>query len=151
MMTLMNVVRLMLVTNSGKGNKLKNMDSKLKMNQPADLDSAVSFLVENFFDDKDKKAIEELTESQFVGRTHHMIGRAIRNDWYLWWNKDHAFDMWPKEQPTIVKFFNDLNIHHADDMSGIILTSVYRRLQNQELKLDNQVQEYIEYWKNNLM
>ena len=125
------------------------MDSKIKLNQPADLESAVSFLTDTLFDDRSKKTILELTEDQFVGRAHHILGQSLRNDWYLWWNKDHAFDMWPNEKPAIVEMFNDMGIHHADDMSGIILTSVYRSLLGIDRDLPGQVAGYIEYWKNN--
>jgi len=127
------------------------MDSVIKQNQPADLESAVSFLTDTLLSDKDKSAILEITEDQFVGRAHHILGQALRNDWYLWWNKDHAFDMWPKEKPPIVKFFNSIGIHHADDMSGIIMVSTYRKLAGLDRKLDEQVQHYVEYWKNNQM
>jgi len=45
------------------------------------------------------------------------------------------------------KYFNDIGISHPDDMSGIILKSYYRRLNNLDIELKKQVDNYQKYWK----
>jgi len=68
---------------------------------------------------------------------YHMgLGRWIRNNWGLW-----AGDS------RLAKYFKDKGINNPDDMSGIILTSFYRYLNNKDIKLDEQIQYYQDYWK----
>lgn len=66
---------------------------------------------------------------------HHTFGRWLRNDWGLWQGSELA--LW----------FNARGITHADDMSGIILESYTRKLQGKPLKLDQQIQGYMDWWK----
>ena len=42
-------------------------------------------------------------------------------------------------------FFNDMKIFHPDVMSGIILTSYFRKMNNQDIKLDEQIEHYLSY------
>ena len=44
------------------------------------------------------------------------------------------------------KWFKERGIHHADDMSGIILTSFHRRFYRKEIELEEQIAKYQEYW-----
>lgn len=68
---------------------------------------------------------------------HHNIGRDMRNEWGLWSGGELA------------KWFNaELGIYHPDDMSGIILESLKRTVRQEDLKLDEQVKFYKDYWKN---
>jgi hypothetical protein len=59
----------------------------------------------------------------------------IRNNWRLWGGS------------RLSKYFNDLGIFHPDDMSGIILNSYHRFLLGQDIKLDDQIDYYKDYWK----
>lgn len=77
-----------------------------------------------------------LTEDQFVDRCHHGIGQQIRNDWGLWRDSDLA------------KHFKEMGIEHADDMSGIILTTVYRQIKGKPWDLVGQIKIYQDYWAN---
>lgn len=65
---------------------------------------------------------------------HHTLGRQLRNEWGLW------------SGGPLKDFFNGIGIYHADDMSGIIFTSYHRHLNGEDLKLDEQVKYYQEYW-----
>lgn len=67
---------------------------------------------------------------------HHTIGRWIRNNWGLWEEKDNQ----------LKTYFKTLGIWHADDMSSIILTSLWRQLNNKPLNIDEQVKVYKDYW-----
>lgn len=74
------------------------------------------------------------SESDFVYGLHHGLGRIIRNEWGLW------------QDSKLKQYFDTIGIHHADDMSGIILTSFWRRKHNQEMMLGEQIKHYQEYW-----
>jgi hypothetical protein len=62
------------------------------------------------------------------------MGRFLRNEWGLWSGSE------------IQKWFKERGIHHADDMSAIILTSFHRKLHNVDINLDKQIKHYIRYW-----
>ena len=67
---------------------------------------------------------------------HHFgLGIWMRNNWGLWGGS------------RLAKWFNAQGIKHADDMSGIILDSFWRHLNNKPIKLDKQVKYYQDYWK----
>lgn len=66
---------------------------------------------------------------------HHGLGTWLRNNWGLW------------AGARLAQYFNQLGIHHPDDMSGIILTSFWRHLHSQPIRLNEQVQFYKKYWR----
>lgn len=120
---------------------------KIKDFQPKDLDDAIDFILSKF----EKESVDFLREYEndergFLGQIHHFFGQNIRNDWYLWWWKDHKYDTWPDKKPEIVDWFNRHEIYHADDMSGIILTSVHRRFFSKDLELNEQIKKYHNHW-----
>jgi hypothetical protein len=67
---------------------------------------------------------------------HHGFGTWVRNKFGLW------------EGGRLKAVFNLKGIHHADDMSGIILTTLHRRLHGKEIKLEEQVKHYRDFWTN---
>lgn len=67
---------------------------------------------------------------------HFGLGRWLRNTWGLW-NGSRLKD-----------YFNNLGILHADDMSGIILKCYQRHLMGEDLKMEEEVNFYKDYWKN---
>ncbi len=81
-----------------------------------------------------------------MGLFHFTIGMNIRNSWYLWWHEDHGYPNWPSEKPEIIKYFNSIEIYHADDMSGIIFTTVFRKYYNKPIDLESQIKVYHEHW-----
>ncbi len=66
---------------------------------------------------------------------HLSVGLWPRNNWGLWHGS------------RLAKHFNAMEIHHPDDMSGIILTSYYRRRRRQPLRVEEQVDLYQTYWE----
>lgn len=74
-------------------------------------------------------------EEQDIISYHHSLGRWVRNNWGLW------------SKSRLVKYFNEIGIKHPDDMSGIILDSFHRYLNNKEIRLQEQVEYYQEYWE----
>lgn len=109
-------------------------DSKKENYKPVNLEEAVEQL-RIIHHDSTKQKILEMTEDEFLGGAHMGLGMWMRNNWGLWKGKELA------------KYFNSIGIYHPDDMSGIILTTYYRKLHDQELKVDEQVKYYQDYWK----
>jgi len=84
--------------------------------------------------------VEEFKESS-AASYHHNVGRTIRNQWGLWHNPDSD-----KPETPIHKYLVNLGLHHADDMSGLILESFHRHLLGQPIDVEGQVKKYQEYW-----
>ena len=100
---------------------------------PKDLNDCFKELTKAFID-KDYLTFKNKTEKDIV-LYHHTLGRCIRNKWDLW------------GESRLSKWFNDKGIHHADDMSGIILTSFWREANSQPIKLEEQIKEYQDFWE----
>ena len=92
--------------------------------------------IDSFWPDSTKDKVRNWTENEFSGKVHLSFGMWIRNNWALW------------RGSRLSKYFNDLGIQHPDDMSGIILTSYYRHLNQKEIRLTEQIQYYKDYWEN---
>lgn len=75
-------------------------------------------------------------EEDAVIDCHHGLGRSLRNDWGLWGGS------------SLQEYFKTMGVWHADDMSGIILDSYHRHLNNKPLDVKGQVAIYKNYWKN---
>jgi len=71
------------------------------------------------------------SEEDFVSRTHHGIGRFIRNNWGLWAQEGNFYDL-----------LRGMGLRHADDMSGLILTSWFRSRKGKDLRIEEQVSHY---------
>lgn len=100
---------------------------------PKDLDECFSELKKIL----SKKTVETMKTGPEgdMSLYHHGLGTWIRNKWGLW------------KGSHLAKWFNERGIRHPDDMSGIILRSFWRHLNNQPLKLDEQIKFYQDYWK----
>ena len=80
---------------------------------PTTLDEALEML-ERRMSNEDREFLEN-SDKKPTAQMHHKFGMSLRNDWSLW----------EKDMP-LVKWFNERGISHADDMSAIILTSIWR-------------------------
>lgn len=80
------------------------------------------------------KKIKDGKESAMI-EYHMNLGVWIRNSWGLW------------KGSCLKSYFENLGIHHPDDMSGIILDSFYRHLNNENIGLSGQVRMYQKYWE----
>lgn len=79
------------------------------------------------------------TEEEMVNYHHGFgtwIGTWIRNEFGLW------------TDGKLVSYFNGIGIYHADDMSGIILTSMWRKLHCKDIRLEEQIKWYRDFWTN---
>ena len=86
---------------------------------------------------EDKEIMHKWSEAKFTAKMHHNPGRWIRNTWGLW-----------DEKSRLHKWFKKKGIWHADDMSGIILTTYYRTIRKLPIKLTEQIEGYKKYWEN---
>ncbi|MFA5152867.1 MAG: DUF6794 domain-containing protein [Clostridia bacterium] len=102
---------------------------------PIDLDDAIETLL---FDMADELPyVKKLSENKFLCEQHHNVGQYLRNDWGLW--SGSKLQTWFKER----------GIHHADDMSSIILTSFWRTVHEKDINLEEQIKHYRDFWEEN--
>jgi Domain of unknown function (DUF6794) len=117
----------------------KEVEQRIKMDTidgvyiPLDLNDALIHLdlklTENL-----KAQIKTMTEESFIAESHFGIGLTIiRNGWELW------------AESRLSHYFNGLGINHPDTMSGIILTSYYRKLTGKPIDLSGQLKEHKNY------
>lgn len=104
---------------------------------PTNLDEATESLLTHFTYD-DVYEFIRMPEDEAVIKHHHGTGTNIRNHWGLW-----------DEKSTLNKYFNSIGIHHADDMSSIILTTFHRKLLGVPIDLEGQVKYYQDFWAKN--
>lgn len=101
---------------------------------PTDLNDAISFFECKWSED-DITGFKNKDEQKATSELHFGTGMSLRNNWKLWAGTSE-----------ISKFFRDLGIYHPEDMSGIILTSLHRKLNGIHIDLDNQIKYYKDYW-----
>ena len=111
---------------------------KEQINQPTSLSECFKQLDDIFSESPDADDWKKEDEKKAIASSHHGLGQWIRNNWKLW-----------KGESILHQYFSKLGLHHADDMSAVILTSYHRHLNKKELELDEQIKHYIEFWKNN--
>lgn len=97
---------------------------------PKTLDEAIELLQKQC----SPEDIELLKKEGHPPGWHFSGGMSLRNDWGLWHGS------------VLAKHFNSLGIYHADDMSGIIMESLIRKLRGQPLDVEGQVKHYRDYW-----
>jgi hypothetical protein len=104
---------------------------------PKNLEEALTWLYRDL-DDESLSTVKNMKdEDELTGSLHRTWGQAIRNEWGLW-----------DKESSLHKYFKKLGINHADDMSGIIMTTFWRKLNNKPSELDKQIEFYKQYWKN---
>ncbi len=113
---------------------------------PQSLDEAVDFLISKN-DETTLQQIRNMTEREFMSAVQHGMGTAIRNDWYLWWHGIKNVEGVPKEMPKLIAEMQSHGILHGDDISGIILTSTYRKIKGVDRDLQSQIKVYHDHWK----
>jgi hypothetical protein len=77
--------------------------------------------------------LRNIPESELIDY-HLGLGMWIRNNWGLWGGS------------RLSRWFNAQGIYHPDDMSGIILTSFWRHLHEEQIGLKGQIGIYKSYW-----
>ncbi len=100
---------------------------------PFDLNDALREL-DQIMGEKGRSEVLNAKEDDMI-LYHFGVGQWMRNEWGLW------------RGSRLSRYFNQLGIRHADDMSGIILTSYWRKLHEKPIDLEGQVRYYRDYWK----
>mgnify|MGYP001055942509 CR=1 FL=1 len=90
--------------------------------------------IDKFWDDSTKAQVIAWSEDEFTANAHFGFGLWMRNNWKLWGGS------------RLAEYFIDLEIHHPDDMSGIILVSYHRYLNKVPINLEKQIEYYKAYW-----
>ena len=103
--------------------------------QPTNLDECLEILP-IIISPEGCKEFAVMKEEEVNAVAHHGLGRMLRNDWKLW-----------QVGSIMYEWFAEKGITHADDMSGIIITSWHRQLNNLPIKLEDQIKFYQDYWK----
>lgn len=118
---------------------------------PETVEEAYEYL-DKFLQDKD--VFKNVSDKEVTGAAHHTLGRWLRNQWYLWWSEDYAKEAiekkvsyYPQTIPGLKKYFQSLGINHPDDMTGIVIQSYHRRLNNRPIDLENQINKTKEFYK----
>ncbi|MEX0997708.1 MAG: DUF6794 domain-containing protein [Flavobacteriaceae bacterium] len=101
---------------------------------PKDLEESIE-QINTLLNQETINEIRLLSEDEFLTKSHFGLGKNLRNYWGLWAGSRFAV------------YFNNLGISHPDDMSGIILTSYHRVLNNQEINLNQQIIKIQKYWE----
>ncbi|MFA5337646.1 MAG: DUF6794 domain-containing protein [Candidatus Omnitrophota bacterium] len=119
-------------------------DAKYKINPTKDKSPSGVYIPRNLddcFKELKKMLNPELIKEMKAGaeadmtKYHRGLGMWIRNNWGLW------------SGSRLKTYFNDLGVRHPDDMSGVILTSFWRNLNNKPIQLKEQIKYYQDYWK----
>jgi hypothetical protein len=113
-----------------------NERGKLNPGNPSSIEECFN-IIDEIFKENSEIDITNMTELHFVAKTQFGLGMWMRNQWI------HI------ENSNIKKFFENKGIYHPDDMSGIILTSYYRKCNNKEIQLEKQIEFYKKFWKEN--
>lgn len=101
---------------------------------PESLNDALDYM-EYKWTDAEKETFKSKDERAAVSNLHFSYGMFIRNVWLRHGN------------PKLEKSFAEIGIYALDDISSIILTSFHRKLNKKEIKLEEQIKPYKEYWE----
>lgn len=115
-----------------KGEWIKRDTSNLKY--PCTLDSIILTFFHTW-DDSVTFWFKNIQDTALV-YYNHSTGMWLRNSHGLW------------SRTCLVEYFWEKGIFHPDDISAIILTSYHRYLNGKEIKLEEQIEMFLSYWKN---
>ena len=77
-----------------------------------------------------KNVIKGMSEREFGSKSHLGLGMWLRNNWKLWTGS------------RLSKYFNDMGVNGADNISGIILLSYHRHLTGKAIMLEKQIEDF---------
>lgn len=94
--------------------------------------------------DSTKTRIKSMTESDFLAQTHFSTGMWIRNYWL--YNR-YLFGLIVTKS-NLRKDLTTKGLYSNDDMSGVILRSFHRQLNNVDINIEQQIKEIHQQYKN---
>ncbi len=98
--------------------------------------SEAHIILENELDPYILKYIDDMNDECEIDSYHHTLGRTIRNEWSLW-----------SESPFKV-FMENMGFRHPDDISDVVLRTLWCKRHNKPFILTKRAEHYAEYWKN---
>lgn len=98
---------------------------------PRDLADAHSVLLKKL----SQAEIEQIKKADSMVGYHHSLGLWMRNNWGLWHGS------------RLAQYFHYMGIRHADDMSSIIMDSLWCRLHEKPYQLEDHIKYYQAYAK----
>lgn len=101
---------------------------------PVDFDGCIKQL-DSLTSDKMKAWIKCLPDGEFSSTVHHGFGMYLRNSWGLWGSSKLAGNLY------------QMGMLHPDDMTAIILDSYQRKLKGEDIRLQEQLKYYQDYWR----
>ncbi len=116
-----------------KPTEQKEAKEEMEVYVPKDLEDCFTEL-KKLLKPEDVEKMKNGREEDMAGY-HFGLGMWMRNNWGLWGDS------------RLTQWFNTQGIKHPDDMSGIILDSFWRHLNQKPIKLEEQVKYYQDYWK----
>lgn len=104
---------------------------------PINLEECLNILKSQLIEE-DIKVLKDTTSlKSFTASTHFGYGMFLRNNWSLWDKKS-----------VLVKWFKkELGIDHADDISNLILTALYKDIRGEPRNDKAVANSCIKYWK----
>jgi hypothetical protein len=102
---------------------------------PKSIEEAISYFLTKWTT-HEKNQFKNEKEDAAVAELHLSVGMFIRNNWIR-----HG-----SGNERLISEFKKLGIFAPDDMSGIILRSVHRKLNNLPIDIEAQVKHYINFW-----
>jgi len=109
-------------------------DTTLELSYTCNIDS-VSYLLFQTWDDSLSYQFAGIPDSS-LSQVNHGLGQWLRNSYGLW------------GRSCLTESFWAMNVIHPDDMAAIILTNYHRKLNDQPVKITEQVDMYKKFWKN---
>lgn len=103
-------------------------DSLKTLYIPVDLPDCMRQL-DSILTPENKEWILSVEEKDFLARTHLALGIWIRNNWGLWAGSHLA------------TYFDEQEIHHPDDMSGVILRCYYHYIRGEKVNYQRLLRE----------
>jgi hypothetical protein len=101
---------------------------------PTNLDDAHRELA-SMLSAREIEHIMAMTNEDMMIEYHMSLGLGLRNQWGLW------------HSSRLARYFNELDVYHPDDMSGIILGTFWCKLHNQPFGLDTRIRSAQDYWR----
>lgn len=88
--------------------------------------------------------VEADNADEFATKTHHSLGRWIRNEWNLW----KGCSAYPVAEAPLYYWFYEKGLRHPDDISGIICTYFFIRHEgNETFEFNKERAYYQNYWQ----
>jgi hypothetical protein len=114
----------------------QNLTKKELRYIPKDFNESLTQL-DKVIPDSTKTRIKSMTESDFLAQTHFSTGMWIRNYWL--YNR-YLFGLIVTKS-DLRKDLTAKGLYSNDDMSGVILRSFHRQLNNVDINLDQQIKD----------